>query len=208
MTSHDVVDHVRRRFCLRRVGHAGTLDPAATGLLILLVGGATRASSDFLEMDKTYWATLRLGMTTDTLDAQGKILKTRPVGFITLDQLNLVCRRFLGEIQQQVPAYSAVQIEGRRSYALARAGIAVATRSRRVTIHRLEVMALRTPEVDLEVSCSKGTYIRSLCADIGEALGCGGHLASLRRTRIGSFSVDQAVRLEEVGPQHLIPFAA
>lgn len=205
ITSHDVVDHVRRRFKIRRVGHSGTLDPAATGLLILLLGRSTRNSSLFLESDKEYLATLRLGITTDTLDAQGRLLETRPVGLLTIDQMESVCGRFRGLIEQQVPAYSAVQIKGKRSYALARAGVAIPPRSRRVTIHQLHLLKLRPPEVDLKIFCSKGTYIRTLCADIGEALGCGGHLAALRRTRVGPYSIEQAVTLEEAAPQHVIP---
>lgn len=205
ITSHDVVDHVRRRFGIRRVGHTGTLDPAATGLLILLLGHATRQARFFLESDKSYLATLSLGITTDTLDAQGQVLKTHPVGLLTPDQIESVCQRFRGEIEQLVPAYSAVQIQGRRSYALARAGIAIPPTHRKVIIHRLEILGIRLPEVDLEISCSKGTYIRSLCADIGEALGCGGHLKALRRTRIGSFSIEQAVKLEEAALQNVFP---
>ncbi len=205
MTSHDVVDSVRRRFHTRRVGHGGTLDPAATGLLILLLGSATRQASRLLGADKSYLATVRLGVSTDTQDAEGRVLETRPVGPVSLEVLEQACTRFRGEIEQEIPAYSAVRIQGRRSYALARAGLPVPRRSRRVTIHRLQVLQLRLPDIDLEMICSKGTYVRTLCADLGRTLGFGGHLLKLRRTRIGPFTLEQAVPLAEVGDQHLVP---
>ena len=208
LTSHDVVDQIRRRFKVRRVGHGGTLDPAALGLLILLVGRATRYARLLLSADKTYHSTLRLGVMTDTQDSQGKILETRPVGPLERQQIEEACSRFRGEIQQKVPAYSAVRIQGRRFYDLARAGKPVPSRSRRVLIHELQVLDIRLPEVDLKVTCSSGTYVRTLCADIGEALGCGGHLSHLVRTRVGPFSLDQAVKLEECRERHLIPVSA
>jgi len=207
ITSHDAVDFIRRRFQIRRVGHGGTLDPAATGLLILLVGPATRRAATLLGADKTYQATLRLGVTTDTQDGQGKVLETRPVGSFSLTQIQQACSRFLGEIQQKVPAYSAVRVGGKRSYLLARAGIAVPERIRTVRIDELKVLALNLPDLHLEIRCSKGTYIRMLCEDLGAALGCGGHLAHLRRTRVGPFTLDQAVTLEQAGPEHLLPLS-
>jgi tRNA pseudouridine55 synthase len=200
-----VVDEVRQRFRLRRVGHGGTLDPAATGLLILLLGATTRKAGALLDADKSYLATLRLGVTTDTQDAQGRILETKEVGPIPREQIERICAQFRGQIEQEIPAYSAVRIGGRHSYALARAGVTIPRRTRPVTIHELKVLEVRLPEVDFSVSCSKGTYIRALCADIGAALGVGGHLGTLRRTRIGSFSIEQAVPLEKVKPEDLIP---
>lgn len=205
MTSHDVVDCVRRRFGMRRIGHGGTLDPAATGLLILLVGGATRQARFLLNADKTYLATLRLGETTDTQDGEGKVLNRQEVPPITGEQIEEVCRRFRGEIEQEIPAYSAVRIQGRRFYDLARAGKAVPRRVRKIRIHALNISAVRLPEVDLEVICSSGTYIRTLCADLGAALGCGGHLSYLSRTKVGPFSLEQSVKLDAVAPQHLVP---
>ncbi|MBI3615855.1 MAG: tRNA pseudouridine(55) synthase TruB [Candidatus Omnitrophica bacterium] len=204
ITSHDAVDWIRRRFQIRRVGHGGTLDPAATGLLILLVGEATRQASTLLGADKSYRATLRLGIVTDTQDGEGKILQTRPVGQLSLDQIQQACARFQGEIQQKIPAYSTVRIQGKRSYELARAGIPIPARSRTVRIDELKILGCSLPDLDLEIRCSKGTYIRTLCEDLGEALGCGGHLAQLRRTRVGPFSIEEAIRLEEVQPGHLI----
>ncbi|MBI1952966.1 MAG: tRNA pseudouridine(55) synthase TruB [Candidatus Omnitrophica bacterium] len=204
ITSHDVVDRVRRRFKVRKVGHAGTLDPMATGLLILLVGAATRRAQEFLQCDKSYLAAVRLGKTTDTQDAEGKILTEQEVGPLTGDEIEEACRRFRGEIEQEIPAYSAVRIQGRRSYALARAGLEVPRRSRRIRIDELTILAVRLPEVELKVTCSSGTYIRALASGLGEVLGCGAHLARLRRIRVGSFTIDQAVKLDEVEPRHLL----
>ena len=205
MTSHDVVDHVRRRFGMRRIGHGGTLDPAATGLLILLVGGATRHARFLLNADKTYRATLRLGERTDTQDGEGRVLEQREVPSLTQDQIEAVCRKFRGEIEQEVPAYSAVRIQGQRFYDLARAGKTVPRRMRKVRIHMLEVSKIRLPEVDLEITCSSGTYIRTLCADLGAALGCGGHLSRLSRTQVGPFALGQAVSLIAAKSEHLVP---
>ncbi len=205
LTSHDVVEALRRRLKIRRVGHGGTLDPAATGLLILLVGQATRKAHLLLEADKTYRSILRLGIRTDTQDREGRVLETRPVPPLTLEQIEQACRGFLGEIRQRIPAYSAVRIQGRRSYELARAGLPVPERTRVIKIHEIRVLGFRPPEVDLEVTCSKGTYLRMLCEDLGQALGTVGHLGALRRTRVGPFHVDQALPLDQAGPEHLIP---
>ena len=205
ITSHDVVDIIRHRFGLRRVGHGGTLDPAATGLLILLLGRATQQASRFLGMDKTYLATLRLGVATDTQDAQGKVVETRPVGPLTLEEIESACDRFRGEVEQKIPAYSAVRIQGKRFYELARAGQEVPQRFRRVTVKQLKVVEVRLPEVHLEITCSSGTYIRTLCADLGSALGYGGHMSRLTRTRVGPYTLEDAVKLEQVGSQHLVP---
>jgi tRNA pseudouridine55 synthase len=205
ITSHDVVDYVRRRFGMRRVGHGGTLDPAATGLLILLLGPATRYARHLLNADKIYLSTLLLGITTDTQDSEGKRLETRPVGPLTPEQIEAVCVRFRGEIEQEVPAYSAVRVRGKRFYDLARAGQAVPRRVRKVRVHKLSVLEIRLPEVDLEVTCSSGTYVRTLCADIGAVLGCGGHLRRLCRTRVGPFVLEQSVKLDQAGPEHVLP---
>lgn len=205
MTSHDVVDVVRRRFRMRRIGHGGTLDPAATGLLILLLGQATRHARHLLNADKTYRSTLRLGITTDTQDGEGRVLEEKEVGPLTREQIEGACARFRGEIEQEVPAYSAVRIQGKRFYDLARAGKEVPRRVRRVKVHDLKVLELRLPEVDLEVTCSSGTYVRTLCADIGAALGCGGHLSRLCRTQVGPFTLAHAVKLDQVATEHVIP---
>ena len=205
LTSHDVVDAIRRRFGIRRVGHGGTLDPAATGLLVLLIGSATRRADFLLTAEKTYRATLRLGIATDTQDAQGRPTATREVPSFSRQQLEEAFARFVGEIEQEIPAYSAVWIQGKRSYELARAGVAIPPRSRRVNIRQLTVLDVRLPDVEFEVICSKGTYVRMLCADLGNALGCGGHLAQLRRTRIGPYMIEQAVALESCSPKDILP---
>ncbi len=205
MTSHDVVDGIRRRFKIQAVGHAGTLDPQATGLLILLIGRATRSAPHFLKADKSYRATLRLGISTDTQDGEGRVVERRPVDGLTPLQIEAASRRFVGNIEQEVPAYSAVKIRGKRFYQLARAGQSVPRRTRRIVIHELKVLDMPLPDVELEVTCSSGTYVRTLCADLGSALGCGGHLAKLRRTRIGDFTIDQAVPLKGCAPEQMIP---
>lgn len=205
MTSHDVVDEIRRRFRMRRVGHGGTLDPAATGLLILLLGRATRHARILLGADKTYVGTLLLGRSTDTQDSEGRVLAEREVGPLTREQVEQACARFRGQIEQQVPAYSAVRIQGRRFYDLARAGKPVPRRVRKVTVRDLQVLDLRLPEVDLEITCSSGTYVRTLCSDLGDALGCGGHLLRLTRTRVGPFRLSEATRLEEARPERVVP---
>ena len=206
VTSHDVVDCIRRRFRFRRVGHGGTLDPLATGLLILLLGPSTRRANSFLGADKTYEGTLRLGIATDTQDLQGRVLQTREVGSPTPSEIEAAFARFRGEIEQVVPAYSAVRIGGRGSYDLARPGDPTPPPLRRVTIHELKILGVRLPEVDFSIACSKGTYVRAFCADIGEVLGCGAVLSRLHRTRIGSYSVEQAVKPDEATPGHILPY--
>ena len=197
MTSHDVVDFARNRLGIRKIGHAGTLDPMATGLLILLVGKATKLSSRFAELDKEYEATLHLGVRTDTGDAEGKIIEERPVA-VSEKEIYEAFSRFIGEIEQVPPMISAIRYKGRRLYELARKGITIPRSPRKVKIYRLEVNHIDLPEVSFTVACSKGTYIRKLCEDIGELLGCGAYQSRLHRLRIGSFSVKEAIELEEL----------
>ncbi|MCM8794819.1 MAG: tRNA pseudouridine(55) synthase TruB [Candidatus Omnitrophica bacterium] len=204
MTSHDVVDRVRRLLGIRRVGHGGTLDPLATGLLIVMVGQATRKAASLLDSDKTYVATLCLGATTDTQDAQGRVIERRPVEGLREEEIRRAFEKFRGPITQQVPSFSAVRISGKRAYELARAGKEIPPRFRNVDIRELEILRFDPPEVEFRVTCSKGTYIRTLCADIGRELGCGGFLKELRRTRIGTISVDQAVRLDRLEPGRIL----
>ena len=197
-TSHDVVARIRGKLRGIKLGHAGTLDPAATGVLPLLLGRGTRIAEYLLEWDKTYLAELRLGETTDTQDATGTVLQRLPVDSLSEARLRDVVARFEGPIQQIPPMYSAVKVAGVPLYKSARAGKDVARQAREVTIYRLEVVSVQLPHVMLRVTCSKGTYIRTLCADIGAQLGAGGHMGSLVRERVGPLVLEQALTVGEV----------
>ncbi len=198
ITSHDVVRKVRRLFKTRKVGHAGTLDPLATGVLLVALGEGTRVLQFLVEGAKTYQATLKLGEVTDTQDAEGQIIENRPLVGIDEPLVRSACAEFSGVISQLPPMFSAVKKNGIPLHRLARQGVEVERESRDVTIHRLDVVGVRLPWVDLEVDCSKGTYIRTLCHDIGQSLGCGAHVTALRRTRSGSFTEKQSLSLEEI----------
>lgn len=191
-TSHDAVGFVRRQTGQKKVGHAGTLDPLATGLLVLLVGHATKWSDELMGHDKEYTGSFRLGVTTDTYDLEGKVLAELEFAHITRAELDAAISPFSGEIDQAAPAYSAVKKQGRKLYELARAGVVVEPPVRRVTIHNFQITEFRLPEVSFHLKCSKGTYVRSLAYDIGQRLGCGATLSELRRVSSGSFSVDRA----------------
>jgi tRNA pseudouridine55 synthase len=198
MTSHDVVLHVRRLTGQRRVGHAGTLDPMATGVLLLCLGGATRVAEYLMAGRKEYQAVVHLGVATDTYDAEGTI--TGSVGSLHLrrEQIVEALAAFRGTIQQVPPPYSAIRQEGRRLYELARRGIQVETPARPVEIHALELVAWDSPYLTLKIICSPGTYIRSLAHDLGRMLNAGGHLADLRRLASGSWHVQDAVKLDDL----------
>lgn len=203
-TSQDVAAKLRGVFHEKRVGHGGTLDPMATGVLPVFIGRATRAVPFFEHADKVYEAVLRLGLVTDTQDTTGRTLEEHPVD-ITPEQLEAVLPRFRGEIQQIPPMYSAVKVNGQKLYALARKGQEVDRAARPVTIYELALTASPVashqapgPCVGLRIHCSKGTYVRTLCHDIGQALGCGGCMAALRRTRAGRYDIAQAHTLEEI----------
>lgn len=196
MTSHDVVDAIRRLVRLRRVGHAGTLDPLATGVLVVCVGSATRLVEYMVGHDKEYRVTVRLGVETDTYDAEGAVVAKRPVPPLTTDEIEAVLARFRGIIEQTPPRYSAIRRGGKRLYELAREGVQVDVPARRVTIYSLILEAWQPPDLTLRVVCSAGTYVRSLAHDIGQALGTGGHVVALRRLRSGPFRVEEAVPLE------------
>ena len=198
LTSHDIVRRVRRLFKTRRVGHAGTLDPLASGVLPVALGEATRLLQFLLADDKAYRATARLGVTTDTLDADGEILEERPVPEISQGQLERVLQCFRGAIEQIPPMYSALKQNGVPLYKLARQGETVERQPRRVTIHSLKLLSFAPPFLQLEVHCSKGTYIRSLLADIGEELGCGAHLTALRRTASAGFEAAECIALADL----------
>ncbi|SDR68939.1 tRNA pseudouridine synthase B [Nocardioides scoriae] len=202
MTSHDVVSRGRRLLGTRKVGHAGTLDPMATGVLVLGVGRATRLLGHLLLSEKAYAATVRLGATTTTDDAEGDLLVARPTGHVTDDDVRRVLAGFVGELDQVPSAVSAVKVDGKRAYQRVRDGETVELAPRRVTIHDLQVHDVRLGEdhvdVDLSVRCSSGTYVRAIARDAGEALGVGGHLTALRRTSVGPFGLEVARTLEEL----------
>lgn len=207
LTSHDVVARVRRLAGTRRVGHAGTLDPMATGVLLVGVGKATRLLGHLALNDKAYDATVRLGETTSTDDAEGELLARSPAGQLTDELLAGAFAAQCGTLVQIPPQVSAIKVGGRRAYTLARAGQQVELAGREVTVHRLDVLAVRRPpdgatvDVDVAVVCSSGTYIRAIARDAGAALGCGGHLSALRRTRVGPYALDRAGTLEELTAQ-------
>lgn len=198
MTSHDVVDYIRRRFKIEKVGHAGTLDPMAEGVLILLLGRATKLSNKFMSEDKEYEATLRLGSTTDTQDAWGKVLTKTEAVHIDRAELDKAFNSFLGEREQTPPMVSAIRYQGKRLYKLARKGKVVPRKSRKITIKHLEIISYDPPDVTFRVACSKGTYIRTLCEEIGNTLGVGGHQAALRRILSGGFSLKEAIAFDDI----------
>lgn len=193
-TSFDIVRRVKGLLKIKKVGHAGTLDPFATGLLILLLGQGTKISSFLMNENKVYLASIRLGIETDTLDSTGKIVQTGSVPLLDRDKIEDGLNFFQGEIDQKPPSYSALKYKGQRAYQLARKGIQVDLKKRRVTIFQLELVAIDLPRLLIRISCSGGTYIRSLASDIGKRLGPGGHLESLRRLASGSYKVEEAYR--------------
>ncbi len=194
-TSQDVVSKLRGVFHTRRIGHGGTLDPMATGVLPVFVGRATRGVEFFEHAEKTYEAVLQLGITTDTEDTTGTVLEEKPVA-VAKAQLETVLEQFRGEIEQVPPMYSALKVNGQKLYDLARQGKEVERKSRKITIFKLECLECSGDSARLLVHCSKGTYIRTLCKDIGQALGCGGCMAALRRVQAGEYTIGQAVSLQ------------
>ncbi|MCJ7514431.1 MAG: tRNA pseudouridine(55) synthase TruB [Dehalococcoidia bacterium] len=197
-TSFSVVAWLKRLTGEKRVGHSGTLDTIATGVLPVCLGQATRVTQFLTNSSKTYLAQIELGITTDTFDRQGKIVERRDPGGITVTRVEEALIAFRGVIDQTPPAFSAVKQGGRRSYELARAGIPVKLKSRRVEITKLELISCRLPQIEINVDCSKGTYIRSLANDIGQYLGCGAHLKNLKRLRCGQFSIQDALSPDEI----------
>lgn len=197
LSSNDALQKAKRLYRAEKAGHTGTLDPLATGLLPLCFGAATKFSQVSLDSDKTYRATLKLGIKTSTGDAEGEVLLQRPVQ-VSREQIEAACLRHTGEIDQVPPMHSALKREGRALYEYARAGIEVEREPRRVTLHSIVIVDWQHDQLTLDVRCSKGTYIRTLAEDIGEALGCGAHLSALRRTASGPLTLDGAVTLEQL----------
>ena len=201
ITSHDVVDRVRRALGTRKVGHAGTLDPMATGLMLIGVGRATRLMRYLTGLDKVYEGTARLGEETDTLDADGRTVGTSEVN-VTLPDLQRVLASLTGEQEQIPPAFSAIKVDGRKLYESARRGEEVAPPPRAVFVAAFEVLSFESPDFDFRVECSSGTYVRSLVADAGSGLGCGAHLTRLVRTRVGPFELHEAVSMDAMVEPH------
>ncbi|MDP1853374.1 MAG: tRNA pseudouridine(55) synthase TruB [Candidatus Omnitrophota bacterium] len=206
ITSHDVVNIVRRRLKIKKVGHAGTLDPLATGVLIILVGRATRLFKTFTDFDKVYEATLTLGAITDTADSRGKILKTFSYDGVREEKVKEVFSDFTGKINQIPPMVSALKYKGQPLYKLARSGIEVPRLARQITIHSLKLLGFHLPDIVFEVRCSKGTYVRTLGEDIAKGLGGGGHISSIKRINVGPFSIKDSISVEEVNESHLRPW--
>jgi tRNA pseudouridine55 synthase len=202
MTSHDVVGRCRRIFSTRRVGHAGTLDPMATGVLVIGVDRATKILGLLTGASKSYAATIRVGQTTSTEDAEGELLQSVSAADVTAEDIAAAMAGLRGDIRQVPSAVSAIKVGGRRAYRLVREGHAIELEARPVRIDRFEMLAVRSHDqlvdLDVEVDCSSGTYIRALARDLGDALGVGGHLTSLRRTRVGRFELDQARSLDDL----------
>ena len=215
MTSHDVVQAIGNGTGLRRAGHTGTLDPRASGVLVILVGPAVRLSEYVSASDKRYQAIIRLGGSTDTFDAEGPVTLSKDPLTVTEAQFEEALNSFVGEIEQTPPPYSAVKVQGRKAYEMARKGEEVELEPRTITVHHLEVLEWTPPEVVIDVHCSSGTYVRSLANDLGIKLGCGAYLVGLRRTKSGRFSLRDSVPLRKLQEaftagnwyQYLIPAA-
>ncbi|MEN4011293.1 MAG: tRNA pseudouridine(55) synthase TruB [Bellilinea sp.] len=197
LTSHEVVQIIRRGTNIRRAGHTGTLDPRASGVLVVLLGPAVRLSEYVSASDKRYQAVMQLGTTTDTYDSDGRVMTTNPVE-ISEQQFDTALQSFIGEIEQVPPPYSAVKVKGRKAYEMAREGEEVDLQPRRITVYSLELLEWAPPEAVIDVYCSSGTYIRSLANDLGKMLGCGAHLIGLRRTKSGRFTLRDAVPLRKL----------
>jgi tRNA pseudouridine 55 synthase len=197
-TSHDVVARLRRKLNMKRIGHAGTLDPMATGLIIMLVGKATKVSQYLISLDKEYEGTIELGKVTDSQDADGEVLETRPVPELTVEQVKAAMAGFLGDQYQTPPMYSAIKIDGVPLYKSARKGVEVDREPRFIRVMSFELTGFASPRIDFKLRCSKGTYVRTIAHDFGQRLGCGAHLAALRRTATDKFNVSQALTIEQI----------
>ena len=196
ITSHDVVDRVRRIYRMKKVGHAGTLDPMATGLMIILVGKATKVSQYLMSMDKEYTGTMKLGQVTDSQDADGEVIEEAPVPELTEEQVREYMKGFLGDQYQTPPMYSAKKVNGQPLYKLARQGKTIAREPRVIHVSKFELTDFKLPEISFLVGCSKGAYIRTISHDLGAKIGCGAHLNVLRRTAVGQFRIEKADTLD------------
>ncbi|HEU6448326.1 MAG TPA: tRNA pseudouridine(55) synthase TruB [Verrucomicrobiae bacterium] len=198
LTSHDVVDAIRRKFGIKKVGHCGTLDPNATGLLIIVLGRGTKLSEKLMGDDKVYEGTIRFGVTTNSYDADGEVLETRPVLPLTLEELNELAAQFIGDQMQTPPMVSAIKKDGVPLYKLARKGVEVEREPRLIHIYNFRFTAYNEPLGEFRLACTKGTYVRSVAHEMGQKIGCGAHLATLRRSVSGKFDVADALPLEKI----------
>lgn len=198
LTSHDVVYHLRRKLQMKKIGHAGTLDPMATGVLVMLIGKATRISQYLMSVDKIYEGEATLGVMTDSQDAEGEVMETRPVPALTEDQTREVMKTFLGDQYQTPPMHSAIKKNGVPLYKLARKGEEVEREPRFIRISAFNLLSFALPKLTFDLHCTKGTYVRTVAYDLGQKLGCGAHLSGLRRTGSGKFTIDQCLPLETI----------
>ena len=203
MTSHDVVAIIRRKLRQKSVGHAGTLDPLATGVLVILVGRSTKLFEKFVGFDKAYLATMKLGVRTVSADIHGAVVEERPCDSVTRQDIEKMFEKFTGDIEQVPPMVSAVKHKGERLYKLARKGVHVERPARKVRVDVLKLSDFSSPLAKFYLECSKGTYVRQVAEDVGEALGCGACITEIRRTKVGPFTIDHAVKLEEINESHL-----
>jgi tRNA pseudouridine55 synthase len=198
LTSHDVVYRLRRKLQIKKIGHAGTLDPMATGLLIMLIGKATRISQYLISVDKVYEGEATLGVVTDSQDAEGEVMETRPVPELTAAQVRETMKGFLGDQYQTPPMHSAIKINGVPLYKLARKGEEVEREPRFIRVAAFELASFASPKLTFTLHCTKGTYVRTIAHDLGQKLGCGAHLSALRRTGSGKFTIGQCLPLEQI----------
>ncbi|MGC8846286.1 MAG: tRNA pseudouridine(55) synthase TruB [Candidatus Hydrogenedens sp.] len=196
LTSHDVVDYIRKKTGIKRIGHTGTLDPNATGLLILCLGKATKLSEYFVDLDKTYEGKMRLGLVSDSHDIDGNIKEKNTWEDISENKIKKYISQFVGELEQIPPMVSAIKVGGKRLYKMAREGLTVEREARKVIVYEFLVLKIELPDIWFRVSCSRGTYVRTLCHDFGQKIGCGAILTELKRTKIGNYSVENAIPLE------------
>jgi len=208
ITSHDVVDFIRRKFNIKRVGHAGTLDPMATGVLVMLLGKATTLSNTFTNDDKEYIAKIFFGKSTDTQDAQGKVIEEKNIDNLDIEDIKKALENFRGQISQIPPMVSAIKYRGKKLYQLARSGQTIAREPRKINISSIEILDFKFPELIFKVKCSKGTYVRTLCEDIGKALGVPSHMSSLVRNASGDFLLEDSKNLEEVDEKDIISYSS
>ncbi|MDB6114693.1 MAG: truB [Lacunisphaera sp.] len=198
LTSHDVVYHLRRKLQMKKIGHAGTLDPMATGVLVMLIGKATRISQYLMSVDKAYEGEATLGVVTDSQDAEGEIMETRPVPELSEAQVRDTMKTFLGDQYQTPPMHSAIKVDGVKLYQLARKGEVVEREPRFIRVASFELLSFALPKLTFDLHCTKGTYVRTIAHDLGQKLGCGAHLSALRRTASGKFKIADCLPLAEI----------